>query len=200
MAKFNQDNSTRYPAICADCGAKFDLPFEPRTDKPVFCNDCFKNKKNQDQGRGDYRRGSDNRNREMFSAVCDKCGSKCEVPFRPSGGKPIFCDNCFTKNKNNAPRGNNQSGRNQSHEINAKLDTIINALVAAKIIKLPKVEKPKPVKETKTTLTKTPDKKPAVKKAPAKKKPVAKKKAVAKKPVAKKKAPAKKKAAPKKKK
>jgi CxxC-x17-CxxC domain-containing protein len=189
------NTNSSHHATCAECSVKFELPFVPTNDKPVYCNDCFRNKKNQ--GRGDYRRGSDNRNREMFSAVCDKCGSKCEVPFRPSGGKPIFCDNCFTKNKNNAPRGNNQGGRNQMQELNTKLDTLIDALVAAKIIKMPKVEKPKPVKEIKETPVKA---KAPVKKAPAKKKPTAKKKAPAKKTPVKKKAPAKKKAAPKKKK
>ncbi|MDD4761964.1 MAG: hypothetical protein PHZ25_03020 [Candidatus Pacebacteria bacterium] len=28
-------------------------------------------------------------------AVCDQCGQTCEVPFRPTEGKPVFCDNCF---------------------------------------------------------------------------------------------------------
>ncbi len=31
----------------------------------------------------------------MHKAVCDKCGKNCEVPFRPSGGKPIYCSKCF---------------------------------------------------------------------------------------------------------
>ncbi len=26
----------------------------------------------------------------MHSAVCDDCGKRCEVPFRPTGDKPIF--------------------------------------------------------------------------------------------------------------
>ncbi len=32
---------------------------------------------------------------EMFKAVCSRCGKDCEVPFRPSGDKPVFCSNCF---------------------------------------------------------------------------------------------------------
>ncbi len=32
---------------------------------------------------------------EMFEATCDQCGKQCEVPFRPSGSKPVFCNNCF---------------------------------------------------------------------------------------------------------
>ncbi len=37
--------------------------------------------------------------REMFSATCSECRSKCEVPFRPSGDKPVFCNNCFGAQK-----------------------------------------------------------------------------------------------------
>ncbi len=30
-----------YPAVCAECGQKTEVPFEPRGDKPVYCRDCF---------------------------------------------------------------------------------------------------------------------------------------------------------------
>ena len=30
-----------FPAVCADCGAEFQLPFQPREDRPVFCSACF---------------------------------------------------------------------------------------------------------------------------------------------------------------
>ncbi len=30
-----------YPAICAQCGAETQVPFQPRGDRPVYCNDCF---------------------------------------------------------------------------------------------------------------------------------------------------------------
>jgi len=49
---------------------------------------------------GGGRRGGDSRRRDsvrrvMHKAVCDKCGNDCEVPFRPSGDKPIYCSRCF---------------------------------------------------------------------------------------------------------
>jgi CxxC-x17-CxxC domain-containing protein len=31
-----------YPAICAQCGAETQVPFQPRGDRPVYCNDCFR--------------------------------------------------------------------------------------------------------------------------------------------------------------
>ena len=31
-----------FPATCASCGKKTEVPFEPRGDKPVYCSDCFR--------------------------------------------------------------------------------------------------------------------------------------------------------------
>ena len=31
----------------------------------------------------------------MFKANCATCGKECEVPFRPSGDKPIYCKDHF---------------------------------------------------------------------------------------------------------
>ncbi len=36
---------------------------------------------------------------QLFKATCAECGNSCEVPFRPSGEKPVYCNNCFTGNK-----------------------------------------------------------------------------------------------------
>lgn len=33
----------------------------------------------------------------LFKTTCDKCKNECEVPFRPTGEKPVFCNNCFGK-------------------------------------------------------------------------------------------------------
>lgn len=32
---------------------------------------------------------------ELFDAVCATCGKKCQVPFRPNGKKPVYCNDCF---------------------------------------------------------------------------------------------------------
>lgn len=45
--------------------------------------------------RGGGSRRRDSGYREMHAAVCDNCGNSCEVPFRPSGDKPIYCSSCF---------------------------------------------------------------------------------------------------------
>jgi len=33
--------------------------------------------------------------REMHKAVCSKCKKECEVPFKPTEGKPVYCRECF---------------------------------------------------------------------------------------------------------
>jgi CxxC-x17-CxxC domain-containing protein len=30
-----------YPAVCSNCGKETEVPFQPRSDKPVFCRECF---------------------------------------------------------------------------------------------------------------------------------------------------------------
>ena len=42
-------------------------------------------------GGGGYSRGP----REMFDAVCARCGKDTQVPFRPTGARPVYCSDCF---------------------------------------------------------------------------------------------------------
>jgi CxxC-x17-CxxC domain-containing protein len=37
--------------------------------------------------------------REMFSATCTNCGREAQVPFRPTGSKPVYCSDCFTSQR-----------------------------------------------------------------------------------------------------
>ena len=41
---------------------------------------------------GDFERGpSDFQEREMHKATCSECNEECEVPFKPTEGKPVYC-------------------------------------------------------------------------------------------------------------
>ena len=50
---------------------------------------------------GGYRdRGYDrDKGWEFFKAVCSDCGAECEVPFKPTQGRPVYCRDCFRKHK-----------------------------------------------------------------------------------------------------
>ena len=76
-------------------------------------------------GGGDYR-GRDSRRREMHKAVCAECGADCEVPFRPSGDKPIYCSKCFEGKesgsyKRSDGRGPQRSDYGKSDDTNKQL-------------------------------------------------------------------------------
>ncbi|MBI4095830.1 MAG: DNA-directed RNA polymerase [DPANN group archaeon] len=50
------------------------------------------------QGRGPRSYGGGGP-REMHPAKCSDCGADCEVPFVPSGDRPVYCRDCFQKRK-----------------------------------------------------------------------------------------------------
>ena len=84
--------------------------------------------------RGNFRRESNRRgdrpNFEMTKVTCSDCGSKCEVPFKPTSSKPVYCSDCFEK-KGGKRSSNGRSDRNSSRDfdvINKKLDKIMKAL------------------------------------------------------------------------
>lgn len=84
--------------------------------------------------------------RPLFKATCSNCGRDCEVPFRPTNGKPVYCSDCFEK----LGRGNQENDRGGRQEfrapanpngaqleaISVKLDKIIR-LLEPKIVQSP---------------------------------------------------------------
>lgn len=45
-----EDDSDRpsrqmYAVVCAGCGKETEVPFEPKNDRPVYCRDCFQEKR-----------------------------------------------------------------------------------------------------------------------------------------------------------
>lgn len=92
-------------------------------------------------GRG-FGGGGNRGDRPMFKTTCSNCGKDCEVPFRPTTGKPVYCSECFEKMGNGGhttpPRQDRPDFRpqsfvpNQSNAqldgLNAKLDKIISLL------------------------------------------------------------------------
>jgi CxxC-x17-CxxC domain-containing protein len=94
-------------------------------------------------GGRDFRRRDSGR-REMHKAVCDECGNNCEVPFKPSGDKPIYCSDCFeSKDGGSRQRASQRSSRGSDFRkrdntniqlleqvsfLNEKLDKIVRIL------------------------------------------------------------------------
>ena len=42
---FSSAPRQRYPATCSNCGQQTEVPFMPRSEKPVFCRECFSDRR-----------------------------------------------------------------------------------------------------------------------------------------------------------
>ncbi len=49
-------------------------------------------------GRGGGERGFGGP-RQLFPAVCAECGKETEVPFQPRGDRPVYCRDCFNRQR-----------------------------------------------------------------------------------------------------
>lgn len=65
----------------------------------------------------------------MHDVTCAKCGKLTQVPFKPSGSKPVYCSDCFRKGDSGFSDSRKESaGSGQLDIINKKLDKIMEAL------------------------------------------------------------------------
>jgi CxxC-x17-CxxC domain-containing protein len=44
-------------------------------------------------------RNNDSRPREMHTVTCADCGTETQVPFEPTEGRPVYCRECYVKQK-----------------------------------------------------------------------------------------------------
>jgi CxxC-x17-CxxC domain-containing protein len=81
--------------VCRDCGREFvfsageqefyqsrGLQHEPRR-----CPDCRNARRQQD--------GASRPGRVMHDVICSNCGKLTQVPFVPTGSRPVYCQDCF---------------------------------------------------------------------------------------------------------
>ena len=66
--------------------------------------------------------------REMHEVTCDKCGKRCEVPFKPTSSKPVYCSDCFKKDEHFESKNKPDQFTKEFDQINRKLDKILEAL------------------------------------------------------------------------
>lgn len=51
------------------------------------------------RGGAGFRRSNFGAPKEMHKAVCTDCKNDCEVPFKPTEGKPVYCKECYKNHK-----------------------------------------------------------------------------------------------------
>ena len=88
--------------VCRECNAEFvfsaseqqfyaDKGFQ---NEPGRCPACRAARRNNNNN-GAQPRGE----RQMYDVVCDECGRPTQVPFQPRGDRPVYCSECYNKNR-----------------------------------------------------------------------------------------------------
>ncbi len=85
---------------CRDCGREFVFTAGEQEfyasrgfqNEPSRCPECRAARK-EHGGRGNG--GGMRQPREMHTVTCAECGKETQVPFRPSGDRPVYCQDCF---------------------------------------------------------------------------------------------------------
>src|SRR5438552_4324665 len=120
---------------CRDCGQAFtftsgeqDFYASRGFSEPSRCPDCRAARKSQRDGGGGssydsygggssygggYGGGGNRGPREMFSATCSSCGKEAQVPFQPSGDKPVYCSECFQQHRPSRGAGGGYGDRSR---------------------------------------------------------------------------------------
>lgn len=101
---------------CSDCGAEFVFSASEQTffaekgfaSAPKRCSSCRAQRRASGGtgggasasgygSGGGYGGGGgfSSAPREMHDATCARCGNQTQVPFRPSGARPVYCSDCF---------------------------------------------------------------------------------------------------------
>ena len=55
----------------------------------------YNNRENHSGGNRNFKPRFNSDRPDMHKATCAQCGKICEVPFRPTGSKPVLCKDCF---------------------------------------------------------------------------------------------------------
>jgi CxxC-x17-CxxC domain-containing protein len=87
---------------CRDCGQEFTFTVGEQEfyqshglqNEPSRCPECRSARRRDRWGGGGY-----NRPRQMFTVTCADCGVETTVPFEPREGRPVYCRECYAKQR-----------------------------------------------------------------------------------------------------
>jgi CxxC-x17-CxxC domain-containing protein len=90
---------------CQDCNQQFTFSADDQsyhamkgfTNEPKRCQTCRDSRRNERNGGGSGYGGQGRR--EMHPVVCADCGKDTTVPFLPRGDRPVYCSDCFSKQR-----------------------------------------------------------------------------------------------------
>jgi CxxC-x17-CxxC domain-containing protein len=90
--------------VCKDCGREFSFSASEQEffaskgyeNEPTRCPACRSARRGRERTE---RRGGRREEREMFQAVCARCGAQTSVPFKPRPDRPVYCRDCYQTNR-----------------------------------------------------------------------------------------------------
>lgn len=92
---------------CVECTTSFIFSVDDQqyhaekgyTNEPKRCLDCRRSRRSSFNrgggGGGGFGGGGGGGSRQMYAITCAQCGKEDEVPFRPTGARPVYCYDCF---------------------------------------------------------------------------------------------------------
>lgn len=54
------------------------------------------------------------RDRTLYEAICADCSKVCEVPFKPSEDRAVYCKECFARRKSGGANHHNHHSQNRN--------------------------------------------------------------------------------------
>lgn len=66
------------------------------------------------------RPGSVSKERIFTRAICSDCNKECEIPFKPSTDRPVYCRECFPKHKKSDSFNSDRDNRPEKRDFSRK--------------------------------------------------------------------------------
>lgn len=84
---------------CSVCGAEFAFTAQ---DKALYARLGFDNPPRRCtacRGSAQAIEAAVKPKRLTYAAICCTCGKETQLPFKPTGEKPVYCSDCFSKHR-----------------------------------------------------------------------------------------------------
>ena len=78
---------------------------QPKADEPKVEKPQSDQASSAPAGGGDQAGRTDQHGRQLFEVDCSSCGNKAKVPFKPSGDRPVYCRDCYMKQRSDRGQG-----------------------------------------------------------------------------------------------
>ena len=82
--------------VCKDCGQEFVFT---AGEQEFYAEKGFQNEPQRCKACRDAKKAAAKGQRVFYDAVCAQCGKEAKVPFQPTEDRPVYCSECFAKQK-----------------------------------------------------------------------------------------------------